>query len=50
METMVFFNIGVVEVSAWVAPAAAGDDGQRMPLMADLRHMHGIDPENDNVL
>ena len=49
METMVFFNIGAVEVSARVAPAAAGDAGQRMPLMADLRHMHVIDPENDNV-
>ena len=45
METMVFFNIGAVEVSARVAPAAAGDAGQRMPLMADLRHMHVIDPK-----
>ncbi|MGB1006513.1 MAG: ABC transporter ATP-binding protein [Thalassobaculaceae bacterium] len=50
METMVFFNIGAVEVSARVAPAAAGDAGQRMPLMADLRHMHLIDPESDDVL
>ena len=50
METMVFFNIGAVDVSGGVAPAAAGDVGQRMPLMADLRHMHVIDPENDNVL
>ena len=39
-----------VEVSARVAPAAAGDAGQRMPLMADLRHMHLIDPESDDVL
>ena len=50
METMVFFKIGAVEVSARVAPAAAGDASQRMPLMADLRHMYVIDPENDNVL
>ena len=50
METMVFFNIGAVEVSARVAPAAAGDACQRMPLMANLRQMHVIDSENDHIL
>ena len=50
METMVFFNIGAVEVSPRVVPAAAGDAGQRMPFVANLRHMHVIDPENDNGL
>jgi len=50
METMVFLNIETVEVSARVAPAAAGDADERMPLMADLGHMHIIESENDNVL
>ena len=50
METMVFFNTGAVEVSARVATAAAGDARRRMPLMADLGHMHIIESENHNVL
>ena len=50
METMVFFNIGAVEVRARVAPAAAGNAGQRIPLIADLGHMHVIDPDDGKVL
>ena len=50
MKPMAFFNIGGVEVSTRVAPAAAGDAGQHMPFMAALWHMHVIDYENDKIL
>jgi multiple sugar transport system ATP-binding protein len=50
METMVYFIVNGVEVCARVAPNAAGNAGETMPLVADLNQMHLIDPRNDQVL
>jgi multiple sugar transport system ATP-binding protein len=50
METMVYFIVNDVEVCARVAPSAAGNAGETMPLVADLNQMHLIDPRNDQVL
>ncbi|MBV9825916.1 MAG: sn-glycerol-3-phosphate ABC transporter ATP-binding protein UgpC [Alphaproteobacteria bacterium] len=50
METMVYFIINGVEVCGRVNPAAAGNAGETMPLVADLNHMHLIDPRTDLVL
>src|ERR1700676_463357 len=44
METMVYFMTGAVEVCGRVNPNSAGKAGERMPLVADLNHMHLIDP------
>jgi multiple sugar transport system ATP-binding protein len=50
METMVYFIVDGVEVSGRVNPDAAGNAGETMPLVADLNHMHLIDPRTDQVL
>jgi multiple sugar transport system ATP-binding protein len=50
METMVYFLVGGIEVCGRVAPTAAGNAGEKMPLVADLNHMHLIDPQTDLVL
>jgi multiple sugar transport system ATP-binding protein len=50
METMVYFIVNGVEVCGRVDPAAAGNAGETMPLVADLNHMHLIDPRTDQVL
>jgi multiple sugar transport system ATP-binding protein len=50
METMVYFLVDGVEVCGRVNPAAAGNAGETMPLVADLNHMHLIDPGTDQVL
>ncbi|MGE5271803.1 MAG: ABC transporter ATP-binding protein [Thiohalocapsa sp.] len=50
METMVYFIVNGVEVSGRVNPDAAGNAGEKMPLVADLNHMHLIDPRTDEVL
>jgi multiple sugar transport system ATP-binding protein len=50
METMVYFIIDGVEVCGRVNPPAAGNAGETMPLVADLNHMHLIDPRTDLVL
>ncbi len=50
METMVYFIVDGVEVCGRVNPAAAGNAGEVMPLVADLNHMHLIDPRTDQVL
>ncbi len=50
METMVYFIVEGVEVCGRVNPAAAGNAGETMPLVADLNHMHLIDPRTDLVL
>jgi multiple sugar transport system ATP-binding protein len=50
METMVYFLIDGIEVCGRVNPAAAGKAGETMPLIADLNHMHLIDPKTDLVL
>jgi multiple sugar transport system ATP-binding protein len=50
METMVYFIVEGVEVCGRVNPAAAKGAGEAMPLVADLNHMHLIDPRTDQVL
>jgi multiple sugar transport system ATP-binding protein len=50
METMVYFIVDGVEVCGRVDPPAAGEAGQDMRLVADLRHMHLIDPKTDAVI
>jgi multiple sugar transport system ATP-binding protein len=50
METMVYFVIEGVEVCGRVNPAAAGNAGEKMPLVADMNQMHLIDPVTDKVL
>jgi multiple sugar transport system ATP-binding protein len=50
METMVYFVIDGIEVSGRVNPAAAGNAGEKMPLVADMNQMHLIDPATDKVL
>ena len=50
METMVYFIIDGVEVCGRVNPASAGNAGEMMPLVADLNHMHLIDPRTDQVI
>ena len=50
METMVYFSVNGVELCARVEPSAAVDPGETMRLMADMNHMHLIDPENDRVI
>jgi multiple sugar transport system ATP-binding protein len=50
METMVYFIVDGVEVCGRVNPAAAGNAGEKMRLVADLNHMHLIDPTTDQVI
>jgi multiple sugar transport system ATP-binding protein len=50
METMVYFTVDGVEVCGRVNPDSAGNAGETMPLVADLNHMHLIDPRTDQVL
>ena len=50
METMVYFLVDSTEVCGRVDPAVAGKPGETMPLVADLNHMHLIDPQTDQVL
>jgi len=50
METMVYFLVDGVEVCGRVNPVSAGKAGETMPLVADLNHMHLIDPRTDQVL
>ena len=50
METMVHFAVDGTEICARVSPEAATAPGERMRLMADMRHMHLIDPESERVI
>ncbi|HEV2335073.1 MAG TPA: sn-glycerol-3-phosphate ABC transporter ATP-binding protein UgpC [Stellaceae bacterium] len=50
METMVYFIVNGVEVCGRVNPTGAGKAGEIMPLVADLNHMHLIDPRTDQIL
>jgi multiple sugar transport system ATP-binding protein len=50
METMVYFVVDGTEVCGRVEPSAAGNAGETMRLVADLRHMHLIDPQTEQVL
>jgi multiple sugar transport system ATP-binding protein len=50
METMVYFLVDGTEVCGRVDPASAREAGERMRLVADLRHMHLVDPATEAVL
>ena len=50
METMVYVAIDGAEVCARVTPEAAQAPGERMRFMAEMRHMHLIDPKTDAVI
>ena len=50
METMIYFAIEGTEICARVSPEAAVAPGERMRFMADMRHMHLIDPESERVV
>jgi multiple sugar transport system ATP-binding protein len=50
METMVYFLVNGVEVCGRVNPEAAKNAGEVMPLVADMNHVHLIDPRTDQVL
>ncbi|HKS88134.1 MAG TPA: sn-glycerol-3-phosphate ABC transporter ATP-binding protein UgpC [Stellaceae bacterium] len=50
METMVYFTVDGIEVCGRVNPESVGNAGETMPLVADLNHMHLIDPRTDQVL
>lgn len=50
METLVYFQLGGVEVCGRVEPHAAASAGQVMPIAIDLNHMHLIDPETELVM
>jgi len=50
METMVYFLVDGVEVCGRVDPAAAGNVGEPMRLVADLNQMHLIDPRTESVI
>ena len=50
METMVYFLVGGIEVCARCTPESALGPGERMRFMAEMRHMHLIDPKTDQVI
>jgi multiple sugar transport system ATP-binding protein len=50
METMVYFMVDGTEVCGRVEPTSAGNPGEQMRLVADLRHMHLIDPQTELVV
>ena len=50
METLVYFEIGGVEVCGRVNPNAGAQAGHRMKLVADLANMHLIDAASGKVL
>jgi multiple sugar transport system ATP-binding protein len=50
METMVYFIVEGVEVCGRVNPASAKNAGESMKLVADLNHMHLIDPATDLII
>jgi multiple sugar transport system ATP-binding protein len=49
-DTMVYFMIEGRDVCARVRPRAACDPGESMTLMADMSHMHLIDPATKLVI
>jgi multiple sugar transport system ATP-binding protein len=50
METLVYFPINGTTVCGRVDPGASPTAGKRMQLLADLNHMHLIDPKTDLVI
>ncbi len=50
METMVYVTIAGVEVCARVSPEVPAAPGEPMRFMADMRHMHLIDPDTGLII
>jgi multiple sugar transport system ATP-binding protein len=50
MDTLVYFQIRGVEICGRVNPNAGAQAGARLPLVADLNHMHLIDDESGKVV
>jgi multiple sugar transport system ATP-binding protein len=50
METMVYFIVNGVEVCGRVNPEAAKNASETMQLVADMNHMHLMDPRTDEVI
>jgi multiple sugar transport system ATP-binding protein len=50
METMVFFRLDGQEICGRVDPGSAAGPGQPMRLVANMDHMHLIDPQSGVVL
>ncbi|MEQ8394519.1 sn-glycerol-3-phosphate ABC transporter ATP-binding protein UgpC [Thalassobaculum sp.] len=50
METLIYFQVGGVEVCGRVNPAAGAEPSQPIDLLADLNHMHLIDAQSGLVL
>ncbi len=50
METMVFFTVNGTEICGRVAPETAAGPGATMRLVANMEHMHLIDPNTNLVL
>jgi multiple sugar transport system ATP-binding protein len=47
---MVYFLVDGIEVCGRVDPAAAGNVGEAMRLVADVNQMHLIDPRTETVV
>jgi multiple sugar transport system ATP-binding protein len=50
METLIFFSLGGQEMAARLDSGARPRAGERIPLVADLGHMHLMDAETERVL
>ncbi len=50
METMIHFFADGVPVCARIDPAVKAAPGDKLPLAADLNHMHLIDDETGRVI
>ncbi len=49
-ETMIHFEIAGVDISARCAPDVVASPGEPMTFMAQMDHMHLIDPKTDEVI
>jgi multiple sugar transport system ATP-binding protein len=49
-ETMVHLDIAGVDVCARCSPDIAASPGEPMAFMAQMAHMHLIDPKTDQVI
>ncbi len=50
IDTMVFVEIGGVEVTARAAPKSVSNPGETMMFTIDMNNMHLIDPKSDRVI
>ena len=50
IDTMVFINIGAIEICARVEPKSVGQVGQSMGFTINMDNMHLIDPATEQVI